>query len=84
MITMKAHIVLHQFALCQWLHDLPRLSQIVRILNDPGIKSKYKPPGAYFLKGLLIIGGIFTFQIQGGFYTEEFIHGGAYFRNFTV
>ena len=32
----------------------------------------------------LIIGSIFAFQIWGSFDTEGLIHGGAYFRNFTV
>ena len=39
--------------------------------------SKYKPPGAYIRKG----------DLKEGFLRYEFwglIHGGAYFRNFTV
>ena len=40
-------------------------------------------PGGLYSEGL-IIGSIFAFQIWGSFDTEGLIHGGAYFRNFTV
>ena len=29
-------------------------------------------------------GGFFVLRVWGGLYLERFIHGGAYFRNFTV
>ena len=35
------------------------------------------PPGAYFRR-------VFCVAILGGLYLEGLIHGGAYFRNFTV
>ena len=52
--------------------------------------SKYKPPppggggggGAYIRRGDLTEG--FFFTSLGGLYLEGLIHGGAYFRNFTV
>ena len=45
--------------------------------------SKYKPPrGAYIRRGDLTEG--FCVTILGGLYLERLIHGGAYFRNFTV
>ena len=42
-----------------------------------GAISKYKPPGAYIREGRFN-GGIFALRFGG------LIHGGAYFRNFTV
>ena len=60
MITMKAHIVLHQFPLRQWLQDLPHLSQII-ISED---NFQIQAPGGLYSEGL-IIGGIFAFQIWG-------------------
>ena len=45
--------------------------------------SKYKPPkGAYIWRGDLR--GVFWVTSLGGLYLEGLIHGGAYFRNFTV
>ena len=35
------------------------------------------PPGAYN-------GGLFALRVWGGLYLEGLIHGGTYFRNFTV
>ena len=49
MITMKAHIVLHQFSLSQWFQDLPRLSQI--IVSEDNFQKQ--APGAYIRRGLL-------------------------------
>ena len=40
------------------------------------------PPGAYFRRGDLTEG--FLRCDFGGLYLEGLIHGGAYFRNFTV
>ena len=40
-------------------------------------------PGDLYSEGL-IIGGTFCVPDLGGFCTEGLIHGGAYFRNFTV
>ena len=40
------------------------------------------PRGAYIRRGDLTEG--FCVMILGGLYLEELIHGGAYFRNFTV
>ena len=34
--------------------------------------------------GGLIFGGVFSVTSFGGLYLEGLIHGGAYFRNFTV
>ena len=34
--------------------------------------------------GGLIFGGAISEGVSGGFYLEGLIHGGAYFRNFTV
>ena len=45
--------------------------------------SKYKPPGGLYSEGRFN-GGFFYVTILGGLYLEELIHGGAYFRNFTV
>ena len=39
-------------------------------------------PGAYIRRGDLTEG--FCLTILGGLYLEGLIHGGAYFRNFTV
>ena len=45
--------------------------------------SKYKPPGgAYIWRGDLTEG--FCVTSSGGLYWEGLIHGGTYFRNFTV
>ena len=45
--------------------------------------SKYKPPGgAYIRRGDLTEG--FCVTILGGLYLEGLMHGGAYFRDFTV
>ena len=44
--------------------------------------SKYKPPGAYIWRSDLPEGFV-RYRI-GGLYLEGLIHGGAYFRNFTV
>ena len=45
--------------------------------------SKYKPPrGAYIWKGDLTEG--FLCYEFGGLYLEGLLHGGVYFRNFTV
>ena len=60
MITIKAHIVLHQFPLCQCLQDLPHLSQIIKSKDNFQIQT----PGGLYSEGL-IIGGIFAFQIWG-------------------
>ena len=38
--------------------------------------------GAYIRRGDLTKG--FRITVLGGLYLEELIHGGAYFRNFTV
>ena len=40
------------------------------------------PQGAYIQRGDLTEG--FCITILGGLYVEGLIHGGAYFRNFTV
>ena len=40
------------------------------------------PPGAYIRRGDLTE-GLFCYDF-GGLYLEGLIHGGAYFRNFTV
>ena len=50
--------------------------------------SKYKPPGGLYLEGRFN-GGFFALPDWGayiwrGLYMEGLIHGGAYFRNFTV
>ena len=69
MITMKAHIVLHQFPLCQWLQDLPYLSQII-ISED---NFQIQAPGGLYSEGL-IIGDILRFRFGG------LLYGGAYTR----
>ena len=45
--------------------------------------SKYKPPGAYYCSEGRFNGGVFRYEF-GGIYLEGLIHGGVYFRNFTV
>ena len=48
--------------------------------------SKYKPPEGFYLEGRFN-GGFFALQVAGGgggLYLEGLIHGGGYFRNFTV
>ena len=40
-------------------------------------------PGGFYLKGRFK-GGFFALPLWGGLYLEGLIHGGAYFRNFTV
>ena len=45
--------------------------------------SKYKPPGGLYSEERFN-GGFFCVTILGGLYLEGLIHGGAYFRNFTV
>ena len=44
--------------------------------------TKYKPPGGLYLEGRF--NGVFCVTSLGGLYFEALIHGGAYFRNFTV
>ena len=48
-----------------------------------GAISKYKPPGAYIGRGDLTE-GFLRYDFGGGLYLEGPIHGGTYFRNFTV
>ena len=43
----------------------------------------YKPPGGLIFEGA-IKPRVFCFTILSGLYLEGLIHGGAYFRNFTV
>ena len=48
--------------------------------------SKYNPPGSLYMEGRFN-GRLFPLQVWGGgliFGLEGLIHGGAYFRNFTV
>ena len=46
--------------------------------------SKYKlPQGAYIWRGDLME-GFFALRVWGGLYLEGLMHGGAYFRNFTL
>ena len=45
---------------------------------------KYKPPGAYIWRGDLTEGFLCYRFWGGGLYLEGYIHGGAYFRTFTV
>ena len=50
--------------------------------------SIYKPPGGLYLERQFN-GGFFALRVWGayiwrGLYMEGLIHGGAYFRNFTV
>ena len=45
--------------------------------------SKYKPPGGLYLEGRFN-GGVFALPVWRRLYLEGPIHGGAYFRNFTV
>ena len=45
--------------------------------------SKYKSSGAYIWRGHLTE-GFFALREFGGLFLEGLIHGGAYFRNFTV
>ena len=45
--------------------------------------SQVQAPGRLFLEGRFN-GGFFALPVWGGFYLEGLIHGGAYFRNFTV
>ena len=40
-------------------------------------------PGGLYLEGRFNI-GFFALRVWGGLYLEGLIHGGAYFRNFTV
>ena len=54
--------------------DLPFLPCLTLYL---GAISKYKPPGAYIWRGDLTE-GFLRYEFEG------LIHGGAYFRNFTV
>ena len=41
------------------------------------------PPGRLYSEGRFN-GGFFVLRFWGGLYLEGLIHGGAYFRNFTV
>ena len=45
--------------------------------------SKYKPPGVLYLEGRFN-DGFFCVTSLGALYLGELIHGGVYFRNFTV
>ena len=45
--------------------------------------SEYKPPGGLYMEGRFN-GRFFCVTSLGGLYLEGLIHGGAYFRNFTV
>ena len=67
----------------QWEGNLPFLLCLTLYSRA---NSKYKPPppggGAYIRKGDLTKG--FLRYDFGGFYLKGVIHGGAYFRNFTV
>ena len=45
--------------------------------------SNYKPPRGLYSFGRFN-GGFFCITILGGLYLEGLIHGGAYFRNFTL
>ena len=45
--------------------------------------SKYKPPRRLIFGGV-ISRRVFCVASLGGLYLEALIHGGAYFRNFTV
>ena len=45
--------------------------------------SKYKPPGGLCLERRFN-GGFFALLVWGAYILEGLIHGGAYFRNFTV
>ena len=40
-------------------------------------------PGSLYLEGRFN-GGFFALRVWGGLHLEGLIHGGAYFRNFTV
>ena len=44
--------------------------------------SEYKPRGGLYLEGRFTEG--FCVKSLGGLYLEGLLHGGAYFRNFTV
>ena len=47
--------------------------------------SKHKPPGGLIFEGRFTEGFLrYDFEGGGGLYLEGLIHGGAYFRNFTV
>ena len=47
--------------------------------------SKYKPPGGgLYSEPGRFNRGFFALRFCGGLYLERLIHGGAYFRNFTV
>ena len=48
-----------------------------------GAISKYKPPGAYIRRGDLTE-GFLRYDFGGLTFGGGLIHGGAYFRNFTV
>ena len=41
------------------------------------------PPGGLYLEGRFN-GRFFALRVWGGLYLEGLLHGGAYFRNFTV
>ena len=53
---------------------------LVCIIED---NFQIQAPGGLYSEEL-ITGGIFAFQIWGASIRGGFIHGGAYFRNFTV
>ena len=47
------------------------------------LRAIYKPPGGLYLEGRFK-GGFFCVTSLEGLYLQGLIHGGAYFRNFTV
>ena len=47
------------------------------------ISNTTPPPGSLYSEGRFN-GGFFALRVWGGLYLEGLIHGGVYFRNFTV
>ena len=46
--------------------------------------SKYYPPGGAYIWRDDLTEDFLRYEFGGGLYLEGLIHGGAYFRNFTV
>ena len=53
------------------------------LLCIPGQIPSTRPPGGLYSEGQFNR-GFFALRFWGGLYLEGLIHGGAYFRNFTV
>jgi len=65
-------------------HKIPKISPGAYIFQRPFLRASTStsPRGAYIWRGDLT--RVFCVTGLGGLYLEGLIHGGAYFRNFTV